>query len=273
VQVSRVFGLQGVIEANSSRSMVESFRRLPLLGQNLLLGLMTMAVGMPIYTVPNILFGDRPGMSLATSIDDAIPFVPWTILGYALVYVFIFLPVFTIKHRPIFIRMVAGFLLCSAIALPFFIFMPVRMPRPGVPTQESLFYWGVAFNYVLDKPVNCFPSLHVANAVFATACCVKLSPRVGLWGIIGSAFIAISTTTLRQHFVADVIAGTAIALGSYFLVVHPTIKRHLETHPVEHLVFPARTALWVFYLYLIFLGVCGMLFFAGLRFPPILPTN
>ncbi len=253
--------------------MVQAFRRLPLLGQNLLMGLMTMAVGMPIYTVPNILYGDRPGMSLSTFIDEAIPFVPWTILGYALVYVFIFLPVFTIKHRPIFLRMVMGFLLCSVIALPFFIFMPVRMPRPGVPTQESLFYWGVAFNYILDKPVNCFPSLHVANAVFATACCVKLAPRVGLWGAIGTTFIAISTTTLRQHFIADVVAGTAIALGAYFFVVHPTIKRYAATEPAENLVFPARTTLWVFYLYLIFLGVCGTLFLGGLRFPPVLPTN
>lgn len=253
--------------------MVQAFRRMPLLGQNLLLGLMTMAIGMPIYTVPNILFGERPGTSLATFVDAMVPFAPWTILGYALVYVFIFLPVFTIKHRPIFIRMIFGFLLCSFIALPFFIFFPVRMPRPGIPTQESLFYWGVAFNYILDKPVNCFPSLHVANAVFATACCVKLSPRVGLWGIIGSTFIAISTTTLRQHFIADVVAGIAIAVASYFLVVHPAVKRQLAMEPAENLVFPPRTALWVFYLYLIFLGGCALLFFAGLRFPPVLPTN
>ena len=151
--------------------------------------------------------------------------------------------------------------------------MPVRMPRPGIPTQESLFYWGVAFNYVLDKPVNCFPSLHVANAVFATVCCIKLSPRVGLWGIIGSLFIAISTATLRQHFIADVVAGAAIAITSYFLVVHGSIKKYLLTEPAEALIFPPRTALWVFYLYLIFLGICAVLFFAGLRFPPVLPTN
>lgn len=253
--------------------MVQTFRRLPLLSQNILLGLMTMAIGMPIYTVPNILFGERPGMSLSTFLDDMVPFAPWTILGYALVYVFIFLPVFTIRHRPIFVRIIMGFLLCSFIALPFFIFMPVRMPRPGIPTQESLFYWGVAFNYVLDKPVNCFPSLHVANAVFATVCCIKLSPRVGLWGIIGSLFIAISTATLRQHFIADVVAGAAIAITSYFLVVHGSIKKYLLTEPAEALIFPPRTALWVFYLYLIFLGICAVLFFAGLRFPPVLPTN
>jgi membrane-associated phospholipid phosphatase len=253
--------------------MMDAFKRLPLLSQNILLGVMTMAIGMPIYTVPNILYGDRPGIGLSTFIDDFIPFVPWTILGYALVYVFIFLPVFTIKHRPIFLRMIAGFLLCSLIALPFFIFMPVRMPRPGIPTQENIFYWGVALNYILDKPVNCFPSLHVANAVFATACCIKLAPRVGIWGILGSSFIAISTTTLRQHFVADVVAGTAIAIFSYFVVVHPTVKKYTATEKREDLVFPGKTSAWVFYLYFAFLGVCALLFFAGLRFPPVLPTN
>lgn len=253
--------------------MLEAFRQLPLLAQNIIMGVLTMAVGMPIYTVPNVVYGDRPGISLATPVDNSIPFVPWTILGYALIYVFIFLPVFTIRHRTIFFRMIAGFLFCSLVALPFFIFMPVRMPRPGIPTQESLFYWGVAFNYVLDKPVNCFPSLHVANAVFATACCLRLSRPVGLWGVLGSLFIAISTTTLKQHFIADVVAGTAIALVSYFLVVHPAVKRHAEAEGLEALVFPPRTALWVFYLYLIFLGICLLLFFAGLRFPPVLPVN
>ncbi|MBS0617232.1 MAG: inositol phosphorylceramide synthase [Spirochaetes bacterium] len=249
------------------------FRRLPALWQNIVLGLMTMAVGMPIYTIPNIVYGERAGRSLSTALDEAIPFLPWTILGYALVYVFILLPVFTIKHRPIFIRMIVGFLVCSLIALPFFIFMPVRMPRPGIPTQENMFYWGVALNYVLDKPVNCFPSLHVANSVFATLCCIKLSPRVGFWGVVGSLFIAVSTTTLRQHFVADVLAGMAIAFATYYLVVHPAILRYSMSETPENLIFPPKTALWVFYLYLIFLGVCFLLFMMGLRFPPQLPTS
>jgi hypothetical protein len=102
---------------------------------------------------------------------------------------------------------------------------------------------------------------------------VKLSRRVGLWGILGTIFIAISTTTLKQHFIADVVAGAAIALASYFLVVHPAIKRYAAVESTDALIFPPGTALWVFYLYLIFLGICLLLFYAGLRFPPVLPVN
>jgi membrane-associated phospholipid phosphatase len=253
--------------------MSDFFRRMPPLKQNVLLGLLAVAVAMPMYTATNLIYGDRPGMSLATFVDDAVPFLPFSILGYALVYVFIFLPVFTISNRAIFTRVFYGFLVISLMALPFFIFLPVRVPRPGVPTQESFFYWGVAFNYVLDKPVNAFPSLHVANSVFAAACCVKLSPRVGLWGIIGATLIAVSTLTLRQHFLADVVAATAIALGVYFLLVHPTIRRELKSAGGAALVFAPRTAFWVLYLYSIFLGIAALLFMAGLRFAPVLPTN
>ena len=245
--------------------ILEAFRKLPLLAQNIVLGLLTMAAAIPIYTVPNIMFGEREGANLTTRFDAMIPFVPWTILGYALVYVFIFLPVFTIKHRELVYRMIIGFLLCSFVALPFFIWFPVRMERPVLLNHDSLFYWGVALNYALDKPVNCFPSLHVANAVFAAACCVKLSPRVGFWGILGSIFIAVSTTTLRQHFIVDVIAGTILALGSYFLIMHPSIKRLAVSEKIENLIFQPRTALWVFYLYLFFLGVCGILYIKGFR--------
>ena len=253
--------------------MTEAFRRLPLLGQNLLIGLAAIIVVFPIYMVPNVALGDRPGMNLAFWLDNAIPFAPWTVLGYSFIYVFVFLPIFTIRHRPIFWRMVLGFILCSIIALPFFIWMPVRVPRPGIPTQESLFYWGVALNYILDKPVNCFPSLHVANSVLAVACCIKLSPRVGFWGITGTVFIAISTTTLRQHFIADVVAGTALAIVVYFLVVHPVIRKAMATEPPEKLIFPPKTALWVFYLYLAFVAAGWLLFQAGLRFQPVLPVN
>lgn len=253
--------------------MLQAFQRLPVLAQNIIIGILTMMVAMPIYTVPNIIFGDRPGMSLATPLDHRIPFIPWTVFAYSLIYVFIFLPVFTIKHRPIFLRIVVGFLLCSLVALPFFIFFPVRMPRPGIPTQESMVYWGVALNYILDKPVNCFPSLHVANAVFAASSCYKLSRQVGLWGIAGAIAVAISTTTMKQHYIADVVAGAALALGSYFLVVHPAIKRYAATESSEALIFPPQTALWVLYLYAIFIGIFILLFHAGLRFEPVLPVN
>lgn len=253
--------------------MAEFFQRMPPLRQNILLGLSIVAFAMPMYTATNIIYGDRPGLSLATFVDNAIPFAPFTILGYVLVYVFVFLPVFTIRHRKIFTRVVVGFFLISLLTVPFFVFFPVRVPRPGVPTQESFFYWGVAFNYILDKPVNAFPSLHVGNAVFAAACCVKLSPRVGLWGILGATLIAFSTLTLRQHFLADVVAATIIALGVYFVVVRPSILRELKTQAAAALVFPPRTALWVLYIYLMFLGIAILLFNAGLRFAPVLPTN
>lgn len=253
--------------------MLASFRRMAPLRQNILLTLLVLAVAMPMYTATNIIYGDRPGMSLATFIDDAVPFLPFSILGYALVYVFVFLPAFTIQNRPVFMRVFWGFLLLSLMTLPFFVFMPVRVPRPGVPTQESFFYWGVAFNYVLDKPVNAFPSLHVANSVLAAACCVKLSRRVGLWGIIGATVIAISTLTVRQHFLADIVAATTIALGVYFIVVHPVVQRELKNHPAAVMAFQPRLAFRVIYIYLVFLTIATLLFMAGLRFAPVLPTN
>jgi membrane-associated phospholipid phosphatase len=252
--------------------MLRVFRNLPLQGQNFILGLLGMVIAVPMYIIPNMIYGERPGISFGTFADNWLPFAPWTILGYALIYVFVFLPLFTVKDREILWRVIFGFLLCSLVALPFFIFLPVRVPRPGIPTQESFFYWGVALNYMLDKPVNCFPSLHVANAVFAVACCVKLSRRVGLWGMAGAAIIAVSTITLRQHFIADIVAGAALALLSYFTLVHPVIIRRLA-EAGDTLTFPPQTALWVLYMYGILIGICILLYAAGMRFQPVLPAN
>jgi len=249
------------------------FERQGILAQNVIFGFFTVSIVIPLYAVTNRIFAERATLNLATPLDHAIPFLPWTILAYAMVYVFVFLPVFVVKHRALFIRICLGFIVCALVATLFFVLLPVKMPRPGVDTQENLFKWGTALNYLIDKPVNCFPSQHVANAVFATLVCYRLNRKIGLWALGASILIAISTLTMKQHFIADVVAGaTLAALVDFFMVRSYTEKLKTDLS-VDEIIFPPRQAFWIIYLYAILIGVSIVLFEIGLRFPPILPVN
>lgn len=62
---------------------------------------------------------------------------------------------------------------------------------------EGFAVWGLRALYRADPPCNCFPSLHVAHSFV-------------------SALVAMSTVFIKQHYVLDVIAGTATSLTLLF---------------------------------------------------------
>ena len=69
----------------------------------------------------------------------------------------------------------------------------------------------------------CLPSMHVALALLPSCMTFDAfrSRAAGTVAIIISAFIAISTVTLKEHFVLDVIAGIVLALAVYAIWRRP----------------------------------------------------
>jgi membrane-associated phospholipid phosphatase len=92
-----------------------------------------------------------------------------------------------------------------------FLLFPAEMTRP---TAESAGAWAGAFRwlYGIDGPANTFPSLHVAVTTLAWARARRW--RNGwMWTLWGGAVI-LSKLTTKQHFVADVVAGSLVALAA-----------------------------------------------------------
>lgn len=67
-----------------------------------------------------------------------------------------------------------------------------------------------------DKPGNTFPSLHVATTVLGA---LRLRHRRGgaLW-LLWAALISVSTLTVKQHFLVDVLGGLAVAFAVHAVV-------------------------------------------------------
>jgi membrane-associated phospholipid phosphatase len=161
-----------------------------------------------------------PWISLRTPIDDAIPFVPEAMIGYALAYVvpvaLLWVEVTLAGMR----RMMRACLLAYAMAAAFFVVMPVRdadPPLQGASWAERLLDW----NRAADVTKNAFPSMHVGLAVLLALIGFRRSPAWG-WGLLAcAAVISVSTLLVKQHFVADIPAGALVAFAAYRIIYGP----------------------------------------------------
>src|SRR5260221_4578479 len=113
------------------------------------------------------------------AIDRAIPLVKGWEFIYAAVFFVVFVPVAQIRDRRLLRFVALGIVILQVSACGFFWFWPTRIERPllEVVPGRSFLDWAVGLNFAIDPPVNCFPSLHVANAVFVALVAWRLDRR------------------------------------------------------------------------------------------------
>jgi hypothetical protein len=161
--------------------------------------------------------------SLRTRLDDAIPFVPWTVYLYSWVYTAMLYPLFVIRCPRLFDRALVAYGIVLVVSLAFFVGFPItahgfRPDVSGLPL-DSFHAWGVRLTFHVDPPTNLFPSQHVSVATIAMLLGWKARRAWGLLMLPVVTGILISISTMKQHFVADGIAGIILAAAVYLLVV------------------------------------------------------
>ena len=153
--------------------------------------------------------------------EPSIPFFPSAILGYLLVYLAALLPFLLINNKQhLNVALKAAFIMLTIHFVLFYV-APVRMTYrpdlenvPGIMNQFAFYY------FKLDQPTNCFPSLHVAMPTLATWMTWKSHPKWRFSFVAMTVIIAISVVVVKQHYIADVVAGALVAsaVGSFFFV-------------------------------------------------------
>lgn len=153
--------------------------------------------------------------TLRTALDDAIPFVPASLYVYVEVYVAMLLPLFVVRSPVLLRRTALAYALAIALACACFVLFPVSSaglrPELAVPERPDLTTWGLLTLYALDTPLNLFPSLHVAIMALATYAAWRARRAYGLLSLAPLAAVAASTCTVKQHYLADVAGGLALA--------------------------------------------------------------
>ena len=141
-----------------------------------------------------------------TSIDDVIPFVPYSVWLYVSWYLTPVL-LLCLSRQPFRLAsaaILASFLLCSLI----YVMLPIEITRPRL-DDVSLATSLLGVIYALDRPRNVFPSFHAAVcAVVLHVVPASGVMRVGL--IAWMLGICSACVLTKQHYVNDVLAGIVV---------------------------------------------------------------
>ena len=158
-----------------------------------------------------------PWVSVSTPLDEALPFLPWTMLGYALAYVVPLSLVFLETTEAGMRRLSRAVLLAYMMAAPFFLAMPVQDADPPVEASNGV-EQAIVLNRGLDVTKNAFPSMHVGLAVLLAFVGHRRSRAWG-WALgLAAALIIVSTLFVKQHFVVDLPSGALVGWLAFRLV-------------------------------------------------------
>lgn len=155
------------------------------------------------------------------SIDRMVAFVPWAVVPYASLWLYIALVPGLLYLRGEMPRYVLSVTVLSVIGCTIYFFWPTAVPAFDInwsayPLLEPL--------KSADSGGNAFPSLHVAFSVFTMTWLVWLLRRLRApwWLHVGNvawcAVIVWSTLATRQHVAWDVEAG--VVLGAAVALAH-----------------------------------------------------
>jgi membrane-associated phospholipid phosphatase len=165
---------------------------------------------------------------LRTRLDDAIPFWPWTAWCYLPFYAGTFLiAIGGFRHKRLFNRTATAVVGVMCLGALGHLFVGAEYPRPVLtPPYPDVSHAFMAWVQHIDPPGNVFPSLHVAHTSMLAFLLLRDRPRLGLVALCMATLLAISTLTTKQHFIADVLAGYALAfLGRAFALSSIGAKR------------------------------------------------
>jgi membrane-associated phospholipid phosphatase len=185
------------------------------------------------YVVPMHVRLVQPVQVAPTAIDRAVPFLEWTIWIYVSYFLFLFVPVAVCRDEARVTRVLYALALNSVLAGVIFLAWPTQLTaqQPAGGGLTGLLWRALL---TVDRPVNCVPSLHVANAC---VCAFALQHEGRRWRSLAPVWLALimlSTLTTKQHVVIDIAAGVLLAAFSFWSVAQPTCayQKH-RTHCVD----------------------------------------
>lgn len=162
----------------------------------------------------------EPSVLQFTSVDQAMPFVPWTIWIYFteyLIFIVSWIGLESDNNRTKYFYSYMAILILSTLV---FLVWPTTFPRHAFPLEiTSGDFTSLAFNYFranMDTPANCVPSLHVSSCYIAAFVFWDESKPKFAFFFFWATLVAISTMTTKQHYFLDVWTAFLLVLACYF---------------------------------------------------------
>ena len=188
----------------------------------------------PLYLFIEDVVADSPVHMPAMALDHWLPVLPAWSFVYLSLFLAALLPVFVVHQQDLFRRTVLAFLTAWLVAYVCFLAYPTVVPQRAAVTGDSFAAWMLRTIHAADTDYNCLPSLHVAQCWIAALACGRVHRGVGIAAALWAFLVGLSTLFTKQHYVVDVIAGTALAFAVYLIFLHavpraaiPELERRL----------------------------------------------
>jgi membrane-associated phospholipid phosphatase len=187
-------------------------------------GLFLVLAALP-YAVVNQFAGWRSTsvFEVETSLDTALPFVPWMMVFYISFYAYfplLFWMGAAVHRRQQAEGLTQRLIQATWVAFVIFLLFPVEVDlRHQTAQPDGAFAWLFSALHALDTPYNAWPSLHVLQSLLVvltvanwhkneeTLSLVRLALMWSAWGLL-----VLSTMLVKQHYLFDVI--TALIIGA-----------------------------------------------------------
>jgi len=154
---------------------------------------------------------------LPAILEAHIPLRPSFTLLYITLYPIFGLPFFVVRERPMFQRLVAGYLLMFVACSIAFLAIPIAFDRPPLPPPPHDFgTWVLSIVRGTDPAWNCMPSEHCTAAMIAALATWEACRKAGAFALLGALLIGVSTLFTKQHYVVDVLAGYGLAFAIHW---------------------------------------------------------
>jgi membrane-associated phospholipid phosphatase len=158
--------------------------------------------------------------------DQNIPFIPETVWIYNS-DMFLFICAYIVsKDMANLTKYLYSFLCILIFSVGIFVIWPTVYPRGLYPLSPTLDPWTAHMFTQLrevDSPANCFPSLHVSVSYISAFIFIDEQREKFPYFLLWATLVALSTLTTKQHYLADVLSGTALAMAAYF-IFHRVLK-------------------------------------------------
>ena len=174
-----------------------------------------------VYSAGRLISAGSYHHNLSSGLDDIIPFIPWTILIYWGCVVFWGINYYLgiLYDRSGGRGFITAHFIGETICFILFVLFPTTMERPVIADAKGLLSI-VELTYRFDSADNLLPSIHC----FVSFLCwigVRGKREIPKWyravSFIIAALVCISTLTVKQHVIIDVISGVLLAELSYFV--------------------------------------------------------
>jgi membrane-associated phospholipid phosphatase len=180
--------------------------------------LISLGLGAGVY-VANLIYAwlnHGPAvLNLRTPVDAALPVVPVFVIPYDSLepVIYFTLIVFLLFRTRLFQSACLAVITALLVSYGFYFCLQTEVVRP-VLTGSDVFTQMIRDVYAGDNPFNDFPSLHTSTSALMAIYWLRADRRVGIVAAVWAALVVASTVLIKQHYVADVVSGLALAFGA-----------------------------------------------------------